>query len=60
MEKELSFVVDRDLANATKEGDLEKVKNALENGGVSPDARYGFNRVPLLSIAAEVRRCFQF
>ena len=32
------FVVDEDLLNATKQGDLEKVKNALVENGVSPNA----------------------
>ena len=51
--EDLSFVVDEELFNATKEGDIEKVKSALENG-VSPDARFGEDETPLLSIAAEV------
>ena len=52
MQKEFCFVVDEELYNATKQGDIEKVKIALESGGFSPDARYyGW---PLLSIAAQV------
>lgn len=43
--KELSFIMDEDLYNAAKEGDIEKMKSALENG-FPPNA--------LLSIAAEV------
>ena len=39
-----------------EEGDVEKVKIALESG-VSPDARVGEERTPLLSIAAEVNAC---
>ena len=54
MEKEFSFVVDEELYNATKEGDIESVKNALERG-VSSDAQHGGgSKLPLLSIAAEV------
>ena len=59
IEKEFSIVIDKDLFNATKEGDIEKVKIALESGGVSPDAHLSLNgketHQPLLSIAAEVR-----
>ena len=59
MEKELSFVVDDELYNATKEGDIEKVKIALESGGVSPDVHLSLDgeatHQSLLSIAAEVR-----
>ena len=56
----MSFVVDEELFNATKQGDIEKVKRALESG-VSPNAqRVGDEEndeeesKPLLSIAAEV------
>ena len=60
IEKEFSFVVDKELFNATKEGDIEKVKIALESGGVSPDVHLSLadgeaTHQPLLSIAAEVR-----
>ena len=59
IEEEFSFVVDEDLFNTTKEGDVEKVKIALESG-VSPDVRLSLEdgeetREPLLSIAARVR-----
>ena len=59
IEKEFSFVVDKELFNATKEGDIEKVQIALESGGVSPDVHVSLDGEttyqPLLSIAAEVR-----
>ena len=48
------FVDNEDLFNATKEGDVEKVKSSVERDGVSPDARVGKEKTPLLSIAAEV------
>ena len=51
--KESSFVVDEELFNTIQEGDLEKVKSALERG-VSPDACFGEDETPLLSIAAKV------
>ena len=50
----MSFAIAEELYNATKEGDIEKMKNALENGGVSPNARFGEDETPLLNIAAEV------
>ena len=55
MEKEISFVVDKELFNAIKQGDIEKVNIALESG-VSPDAHLSLDgeTKPLLSIAAEV------
>ena len=59
MKKELASIVDKELFNACKEGDIEKVKIALESGGVTPDAHLSLNgeatHQPLLSIAAEVR-----
>ena len=53
MEKELIFIIDKRLYNATKQGDLEKVKRALDSG-VSPDACEDEYKTPLLSVAAEV------
>ena len=59
-EKVLTFVVDDELFNATKEGDIEKVKLALESG-VSQDARFiGGSDEPLLSIAAKVFKLIFF
>ena len=59
IEKEFSFVIDEELFNAIKQGDIEKVKSALDRGGVSPDVHLSLNgketHQPLLSIAAEVR-----
>ena len=48
-------IVDEELFNATKQGDIEKVKRALEKG-VSPNARCVSeeDEEPLLSVAAEV------
>ena len=46
-------IVNEELFNSIKEGDLEKLKSALENG-VSPDACFGKDDKPLLNIAAEV------
>ena len=55
MEKELSLVVDKDLLfNEIKQGDIEKVKSALENG-LSPNACFGKEKTPLLSIATKVK-----
>ena len=49
----MSFTIDEDLFNATKQGDIEKVKNALESG-LSPNALFGEQQLPLLSIATKV------
>ena len=50
-----SSIVNEELFNSIKEGDLEKLKSALENrNGVSPDACFGKDDKPLLNIAAEV------
>ena len=59
IEKEFSFVIDEELFNAIKQGDIEKVKSALESGRVSPDVHLSLDgettHQPLLTIAAEVR-----
>ena len=52
MKKELASIVDKELFNACKEGDIEKVKIALESG-LSLDAQGEMGR-SLLSISAEV------
>ena len=68
IEKDLSFVIDDDLFNATKQGDIEKVKRALESG-VSPNALFRTGktlglgqqeRLRLLNIAAKVFNLIQF
>ena len=68
IEKDLSFVIDDDLFNATKQGDIEKVKRALESG-VSPNALFRTGktlglgqqeRLRLLNIAAKVFYLFLF
>ena len=59
MEKEVSFVFDEELYNATSNGDIEKVKNALEKG-VSPNACFVDTEESLLSIAAKVEQFYNF
>ena len=52
----MCFFVDEELFNATKEGEIDKVKNSLESG-VSPNARFAEDErteTPLLCIAAKV------
>ena len=49
----MNLFVDEELFNATKQGDIEKVKSALESG-VSPNAEEGEHKRSLLTIAAEV------
>ena len=61
MNQELSFVVDEELFNSTKNGDLENLKRAIEGGRVSPNACFGQREEPsLLDIAAKVFFRFDF
>merc|ERR1711907_430161 len=54
--EEFSFV-DEELVNSIKEGDLEKVKSAVESGRVSPNARLQSNQQqPWLCLAVNSER----
>ena len=55
IQPEMSFIVVKELIDATKENDLEKVKKAVESGRVSPNARLQTNQ-PWLCLPAYV--CF--
>ena len=52
-ESSSSSIVNEELFNAIKEGDIEKVKSALESG-VSPNACFGEEDKTLLTIATKV------